>query len=116
MARSNSQDSLGCIFCDTLAAVIEVRQTEVFAHWFRSLRDRQARSRIEARIRRLTLGNIGDVKPVGEGVSELRIDYGPGYRVYFVQRGQAVVVLLAGGDKKTQSQDIATAVALARDL
>jgi putative addiction module killer protein len=96
--------------------VIEIRQTEIFSHWFRSLRDRQARARIEARIRRLTLGNTGDVKPVGDGVSELRIDYGPGYRLYFVQRGQAVVILLAGGDKSTQSQDIVTAIGLARDL
>ncbi|HEV7670604.1 MAG TPA: type II toxin-antitoxin system RelE/ParE family toxin [Thermoanaerobaculia bacterium] len=96
--------------------MIEIRQTEIFSHWFRSLRDRQARARIEARIRRLTLGNTGDVKPVGDGVSELRIDYGPGYRLYFVQRGQAVVILLAGGDKSTQSQDIVTAIGLARDL
>jgi putative addiction module killer protein len=72
--------------------------------------------RIEARIRRLSLGNFGDVRPVGEGVSEMRIDYGPGYRVYFVQRGAALVVLLAGGDKRTQDRDIATARALAREL
>jgi len=72
--------------------------------------------RIEARIRRLSLGNFGDVRPVGEGVSEMRIDYGPGYRVYFVQRGVALVVLLAGGDKRTQDRDIATARALAREL
>jgi putative addiction module killer protein len=72
--------------------------------------------RIEARIRRLSLGNFGDVRPVGEGVSEMRIDYGPGYRVYFVQRGAALVVLLAGGDKRTQDRDIETARALAREL
>ena len=78
--------------------------------------DRQARARINARIRRLCLGNPGDVKPVGEGVSELRIDYGPGYRVYFVQRGQTLVVLLAGGDKHTQDRDIKTALELAREL
>jgi putative addiction module killer protein len=72
--------------------------------------------RIEARIRRLSLGNFGDVRPVGEGVSEMRIDYGPGYRVYFVQRGAALVVLLAGGDKRTQDRDIAIARALAREL
>jgi putative addiction module killer protein len=71
---------------------------------------------IEARIRRLSLGNFGDVRPVGEGVSEMRIDYGPGYRVYFVQRGAALVVLLAGGDKRTQDRDIATARELAREL
>jgi putative addiction module killer protein len=75
-----------------------------------------ARARIDARIRRLSLGNAGDVKPVGEGVSELRIDYGPVYRVYFVQRGQTLVILLAGGDKHTQAQDIATALELAREL
>jgi putative addiction module killer protein len=72
--------------------------------------------RIEARIRRLSLGNFGDVRPVGEGVSEMRIDYGPGYRVYFVQRGAALVVLLAGGDKRTQDRDITIARALAREL
>jgi probable addiction module antidote protein/putative addiction module killer protein len=73
------------------------------------LGDRQARARLNARIRRLSLGNPGDVNPVGEGVSELRIDYGPGYRVYFVQRQQTIVILLAGGDKHTQDQDIKTA-------
>jgi putative addiction module killer protein len=96
--------------------VIEVRQTAVYAQWFDSLRDRQARSRIDTRIRRLSLGNPGDVKPVGEGVSELRIDYGPGYRVYFVQRGQTLVILLAGGDKRTQDADIKMALYLARNL
>jgi putative addiction module killer protein len=80
------------------------------------LRDRQARARINARIRRLSLGNFGDVKPIGEGVSELRIDFGPGYRVYFVQRGQTLVVLLAGGDKRTQDRDIKKALKLAREL
>ena len=96
--------------------MIEIRQTEVYSQWFNSLRDRQARARINARIRRLSLGNPGDVKPVGEGVSELRIDYGPGYRVYFVQRGQTLVVLLAGGDKHTQDRDIKTALDLAQKL
>lgn len=96
--------------------MIEIRQTDEYARWFAALHDRQARARIDARIRRLSLGNPGDVKPVGEGVSELRIDYGPGYRVYFVQRGQALVVLLAGGDKRTQSRDIKLAQALAREL
>ena len=93
-----------------------VRQTAVFTEWFKGLRDRQARSRIVARIRRLSLGNPGDVKPVGEGVSELRIDYGPGYRVYFVQEGQALIILLAGGDKRTQAEDIDRALDLARNL
>lgn len=93
--------------------MVEVRQTEVYADWFAKLRDRQARARIDVRIRRLSLGNPGDVRAVREGVSELRIDYGPGYRVYFVQRGPTVVILLAGGDKRTQDQDIQTALELA---
>jgi putative addiction module killer protein len=96
--------------------VFEIRQTERFACWSISLRDSRARMRIQARIRRLSLGNFGDVRPVGEGVSEMRIDYGPGYRVYFAQRGAALIVLLAGGDKRTQDRDIATARALAREL
>ena len=79
--------------------MVEIRQTEVYARWFRRLRDREARVRIDSRIRRLSLGNPADVRPVGEGVSEIRIDYGPGYRVYFVQRGEALVVLLAGGER-----------------
>jgi putative addiction module killer protein len=94
----------------------EVRQTEVFARWFARLRDRRARQRIQARIDRLEIGNPGDARPVGSGVSEMRIDYGPGYRVYFVQRGDALVILLAGGDKRTQRQDISLALKLARDL
>ncbi len=89
--------------------MVEVRQTEVFAIWLRRLRDETARSRIQIRIRRLSLGNFGDVKSVGEGVSELRIDYGPGYRVYFVQRASVLVLLLVGGTKKTQVADIARA-------
>jgi putative addiction module killer protein len=96
--------------------MIEVRQTETFARWLADLRDRRAVARINARIRRLSLGNPGDVKPVGEGVSEMRIDYGPGYRVYFVQRGTSLVILIAGGDKGTQDRDIATARELARAL
>ena len=96
--------------------MIEVRQTEVYARWFDGLRDRRARARIDARIRRVSLGNLGDVRPVGEGVSELRIDYGPGYRVYFMQRRQTLVVLLAGGDKDTQDRDVRTALELAREL
>jgi putative addiction module killer protein len=97
-------------------ASVEVRQTATFATWLRALRDRQAKARILARIDRLSLGNPGDVRPVGEGVSELRIDYGPGYRVYFVRRGETAVVLLAGGDKRSQPRDIARAPALARSL
>ena len=96
--------------------MIEVRQTEEYSEWFANLRDKQARARINLRIRRLSLGNPGDVKPVGEGVSELRIDHGPGYRVYFLQRDREVVILLAGGDKRTQQKDIETALELARNL
>jgi putative addiction module killer protein len=96
--------------------MIEIRQTEIYASWFAGLRDRRARSRIDVRIRRLSLRNPGDVRPVGQGVSELRIDYGPGYRIYFVQRGPTLVILLAGGDKSTQSQDIRTALELARKV
>ena len=97
-------------------AGIEIRQTEVYARWFRRLRDREARVRIDIRIRRLSLGNPGDVRPVGGGVSEMRIDYGPGYRVYFVRRGEAAIVLLAGGDKGSQSRDIRRARELASGL
>jgi putative addiction module killer protein len=96
--------------------MIEIRETEVYALWFSSLRDGQAKARIDTRIRRLSLGNPGDVKPVGAGVSELRIDYGPGYRIYFIQLGSTLIVLLAGGDKRTQQQDITQAIELARDL
>jgi putative addiction module killer protein len=91
--------------------VIEVRQTETYAEWFASLRDQKAR---RVRIRRLSLGIPGDVKPIGSGVSELRIDYGPGYRVYFSQRGPMLIILLAGGDKGTQDRDIKKALELAR--
>jgi putative addiction module killer protein len=96
--------------------VIEVRRTDVFAEWLDDLRDLRARARVQARIERLAIGNPGDVRPVGEGVSELRIDYGPGYRVYFVNRGKTLVILLAGGDKNTQASDIETALRLARSL
>ena len=96
--------------------MIEIRQTDVYARWLEKLRDRQAKARIAVRIRRLSLGNSGDVRPVGGGVSELRIDYGPGYRVYFLKQGATLVILLAGGDKSSQSQDIAEARNLARVL
>ena len=96
--------------------MIEVRQTEIFARWLANLRDGQARARINTRIRRLSIGNPGDTRSVGGGVSELRIDYGPGYRVYFVCRSEALVVLVAGGDKRTQDHDIAMAIKLAREL
>ena len=96
--------------------LVEVYETEEFATWFRELRDQDAKHRILTRIRRLSLGNPGDVRPVGGGVSEMRIDFGPGYRVYFVAIGEGVAILLAGGDKRTQSQDIEMAIALARAL
>ena len=96
--------------------MLTIRKTAEYADWFSGLRDLQAQARIQTRIRRLTLGNPGDVKPVGEGVSELRIDYGPGYRVYFIQQGTQIVVLLAGGDKRTQARDINMALDLARNL
>ena len=96
--------------------MVEVRQTREYAKWFAELRDLRARARIAVRIDRLVLGNPGNVKPVGEGVSELRIDYGPGYRVYVTQRGSVLVILLCGGDKSSQDRDIAAAKALAREL
>jgi putative addiction module killer protein len=95
--------------------VIEVRQTDIFRNWLRKLRDENARARIQIRIRRLSLGNFGDVKPVGEGVSELRIDYGPGYRVYLLQQRDVLVLLLAGGTKKSQRADIEKAKQLAKE-
>ena len=96
--------------------MLEIRKTELFANWLDSLRDVRARARVQVRIERLATGNPGDVQPVGEGVSELRIDYGPGYRVYFKKIGSEVLILLAGGDKRTQDADIKTALRLARKL
>ena len=96
--------------------MIEIRKTDLFAHWLNELRDIQDRARIQARIERLAAGNPGDVEPVGEGVSELRIHYGPGYRVYFKQSGNALIILLVGGDKSTQAKDIRAARRLARNL
>lgn len=96
--------------------MLEVRQTDAFGRWFDGLKDRHARARIQVRIDRLSLGNRGDVKPVGEGVSELRIDYGQGHRMYFVQRGKVIVILLCGGDKSTQARDIGHAKTLAKQL
>lgn len=95
---------------------MELRKTDRFARWLDYLRDLQGRARIQARIERLAAGNPGDVGPVGEGVSEPRINYGPGYRVYFKQRGRELIVLLAGGDKRTQARDIQSALRLARAL
>lgn len=96
--------------------MIEIRKTDLFAHWLDGLSDIQARARIQIRIERLAAGNPGDAEPVGEGVSELRIHYGPGYRVYFKQRGRELIILLAGGDKSTQAKDIKAALRLARSL
>jgi putative addiction module killer protein len=96
--------------------MIEIRKTDTFDRWFTGLRDRNAVARIKSRIDRLQLGLLGDARSVGEGVSEMRIDYGPGYRVYFVHRGTKVTILLAGGDKRTQSRDIEKAIELARML
>ena len=93
-----------------------IRQTQAYADWFESLRDPAARARIDARIRRFSLGNPGDVKSVGGGVSELRIAYGPGYRVYFTIRERVIVILLAGGDKASQRRDIALARKLAAEI
>ncbi|MFA5826138.1 MAG: type II toxin-antitoxin system RelE/ParE family toxin [Gallionellaceae bacterium] len=90
--------------------------TEVFDAWFADLKDMQAVRRVQARIDRAEDGNLGDCEPVGEGVSEMRIHYGPGYRVYFVKRGMEIVILLAGGNKSTQSKDIKTALEIARQL
>ena len=96
--------------------MIEVRITTVFASWLVNLRDQNAKGRIVSRISRLELGNPGDVRPVGGGISEMRIDYGPGYRVYYTARGTTLVILLCGGDKRTQTADIKKAKALAKKL
>jgi len=95
--------------------MFEIIQSETFKRWREGIKDRQALARINARIRRLAGGNPGDVKPVRAGISELRIDYGPGYRVYFIRRGPLVIVLLAGGDKRTQDADIERAIAIAEE-
>ena len=96
--------------------MIEIRKTAEFAQWLDGLRDMKARARVQARLDRMAEGNPGDVKPVGEGVSELRIDFGPGYRVYFKSRGHEIIILLASGDKQTQANDIKVALRLARNL
>ncbi len=96
--------------------MVEVHKTENFVRWLDNLRDIQARARVQARIERLVVGNPGDVQPVGEGVTELRINYGPGYRMYYKKRGRELVILLASGDKSTQARDIKTALRLAREI
>lgn len=98
------------------ASLIEVRQTDEFSGWLRRLRDANAVARIAGRIRRMEMGNPGDSRSVGQGVLEMRIDYGPGYRVYYVHRGAEIVILLCGGDKRTQQQDIKKALRLAEAL
>ena len=96
--------------------MIEIRETDIYHEWFEHLKDKRAKARIDVRIRRVSLGNFGDVRPVGKGVSELRIDYGPGYRVYFTQHGNTLVILLCGGEKSTQAKDIQQAHELAQAL
>ena len=95
--------------------MFEVRQTAVFEAWIDGLKDVRAVARIEVRLRRLSLGHLGDAKSLGDSVSEMRIDYGPGYRLYFTRRGERIVILLCGGDKKRQSDDIARAKQLAKE-
>ena len=96
--------------------MIEVRQTAEFSGWLRRLRDDKAKARIAARVERIKLGNLGDYKGLGHGLLEIRVDYGPGYRVYFVRQGAAVVLLLCGGDKRTQQRDVTRAYELAEEL
>jgi putative addiction module killer protein len=96
--------------------MVQVRQTERFVRWLEGLRDLRGRAKVLARIERLIGGNPGDTKPVGAGVSELRINFGPGYRVYYLQKGITLIILLAGGDKSSQSKDIQTAIQLAETL
>ncbi|MBF0220250.1 MAG: type II toxin-antitoxin system RelE/ParE family toxin [Gammaproteobacteria bacterium] len=96
--------------------MIEIRKTEIFSKWFDGLKDRRAKARIQARIDRVEMGNFGDIAPVGDGVSELRIFYGPGYRVYFIQRGSVIVILLSGGAKSTQTSDIRQAKEIAKQI
>jgi putative addiction module killer protein len=96
--------------------MIEVRQTATYTKWFARMKDVRAKARIDIRIRRLSLGNPGDVKPVGKGVSELRLDVGKGYRIYFIHRGEQLIILLAGGDKSTQQKDIERAIKIAGEI
>lgn len=92
---------------------MEIIKSETFDRWFKKLRDLQAKARIEMRIRRLSLGNAGDVQPIGEGLSEMRIDYGPGYRIYYMQKGPILLILLCGGKKQSQQEDITKAKQIA---
>jgi putative addiction module killer protein len=95
--------------------MVEIVKSDTFDRWLRKLRDPQAKARVEMRIRRLSLGNAGDVQPIGEGLSEMRIDYGPGYRVYYMQKSSILILLLCGGDKRTQQKDIAKAREIAAE-
>jgi putative addiction module killer protein len=99
----------------TIVITMELIRSATFDRWLSSLRDRRAIARIAARLDRLAMGNPGDVQPVGDGISELRIDYGPGYRVYFIRRGPVLIILLCGGDKASQDKDIRQAKALAEE-
>lgn len=96
--------------------MIEIRRTDIFSQWLRGLRDRAAKARIEIRIRRMELGNPGQSRNLAGGVSEMKIDFGPGYRVYFTRRGEEIIILLCGGAKKDQQADIAAAMAMAKEL
>lgn len=96
--------------------MIEIRKTDTFVKWLDGLKDIRVRALVLARIERMALGNSGDVKVVGQGVSEMRIHYGPGYRIYFTKRGKELVILLAGGSKRSQTKDIKTAMCLAQNL
>jgi putative addiction module killer protein len=96
--------------------MVQVRQTERFVRWIEGLRDLRGRAKVLARIERLIGGNPGDAKPVGDGVSELRINFGPGYRVYYLQKGSTLIILLAGGDKSSQAKDIQAALQLVNTL
>ena len=101
---------------DYTCPMVEICKSDTYEQWFRKLKDRQAQARVNARILRVQQsGNFGDVKPAREGISEMRIDYGPGYRIYFMQRGPVLVLLLAGGDKSTQDADIKTAIKIAKE-
>lgn len=113
-AASTTVDELSPVAYNSY--VIEVRETVAFSEWLAALRDRRAAARVVVRLARYAAGNSGDVRPVGEGVSELRIDYGPGYRVYVKQVGEVLVFVLGGGDKRTQTADIARAKTLAKEL
>lgn len=95
--------------------MVEIIKSDTFDRWLRKLHDPRAKARVEMRIRRLSLGNAGDVQPIGDGLSEMRIDYGPGYRVYFMHKNKVVVLLLCGGDKRTQTKDIVKAKRIAAE-